>query len=397
MDFLAAKVNEAADHLLGEKVEAVGKALHQPIQLTQVDWNEYWRAVLNVGIYRRGADVAEVGSTWLESLVGMDVLTEFTPQDLRKLGRQDDFFPSVWHSVTAEKDGRVWAIPFRADVRLIFYWKDLFEQGGVDPEQAFTSLETIAPALRQMKNRGVTTPWGAPTAKGDRDLVYSLASWLWAAGGEFIAPATHKVELSSPASYRGLRAYFGLTEFMPDEGQFYTDTELLELFGQRKVAAIIGGPWVPAYLRDHHFSDLHLGAVLPPGPSFVGGTALVTWQHSKTPREAKELVGQLSEANFQKVYSQLAGCLPVRSTSWNAEFLATDPLLPVYLKALETGRGLPPIRLWGMIEDRLAETLGAIWAEIFATSRTRRETELEAILTRQIEPLVTRLEMIMNG
>lgn len=397
MDFLAAKVNETADHLLGEKVEAVGKALHQPIQITQADWREYWRAVLNVGIYRRGADVAEVGSTWLESLVGMEVLTEFTPHDIRKLGSPGDFFPSVWHNVTTEKDGRVWAIPFRADVRLIFYWKDLFEQGGVDPEQAFTSLETIAPALRQMKNRGVTTPWGAPTAKGDRDLVYSLASWLWAAGGEFITPATQAIELASAASYRGLQAYFGLSEFMPNEGRFYPDAELLDLFARRQVAAIISGPWVPTYLQYHHFSDLQLGAVLPPGPSFVGGTALVTWQHSKTPREAKELVGQLSEANFQKAYSQSAGCLPVRSAAWNAEFLATNPLLPVYLNALKTGRGLPPVRLWGLIEDRLAETLGAIWAEIFATPRSKRETELEAILTQQIEPLVARLEMIMKG
>ena len=82
MDFLSTISNEASDKLLREKVEVVGKTLRQPIKVLQSDWSEYWREIVNVGIYRRGADVAEIGSTWLESLVGVNALAEFSPQDV---------------------------------------------------------------------------------------------------------------------------------------------------------------------------------------------------------------------------------------------------------------------------------------------------------------------------
>jgi hypothetical protein len=42
--------------------------------------------LVNVGIYRRGADIAELGTTWLESLMAMNVLRPFTANEINRLG-----------------------------------------------------------------------------------------------------------------------------------------------------------------------------------------------------------------------------------------------------------------------------------------------------------------------
>ena len=129
----------------------------------------------------------------------------------------------------------------------------------------------------------------------------------------------------------------------------------------------------------------------------MGGTVLVAFQHSTLLRESKELIGHLSEAEFQKAYSQASGLLPVRPDVWDDEFLQTRDYMPVYLKALKEGRGLPPFALWGVIEDRLSSTFGAIWSDIFSSSKPVTRTMLDAILAKHIEPMVARLETAMKN
>jgi multiple sugar transport system substrate-binding protein len=395
MDFLSTISDEISDKLLREKVKAAGEIFRQPINVLQFDWGEYWREIVNIGIYRRGADVAEIGSTWLESLVGMNALAEFSPRDLGKYGGRQDFFPSVWQNVTTENGAQVWGIPSRVDTRLIVYWKDMFAQAGVDPQSAFSSPGSTVAAFRQMKSRGISTPWGVPTAKGVRNTVYDIASWIWEAGGQFISPTTRALELNTKSTYKGMRAYFELYEFMPDEGKAYDDNDVLELFSQRKVAATIIHPLVFDYLNQKGLLE-QMGAALPPGPAFVGGTVLVAFQHSMLPRESKDLIGYLSEPEFQKTYSRSSGFMPVRPDTWDDEFLHTHEFMPIFLKAIQNGRGLPPFALWGVIEDRLANTFGAIWSDIFSSPKPVTGAMLDTILSKHIEPMVARLEIAMK-
>jgi len=40
----------------------------------QYSWEQIWRELVNIGIYRRGPDLAEVGTSWIESLVEMNAI-----------------------------------------------------------------------------------------------------------------------------------------------------------------------------------------------------------------------------------------------------------------------------------------------------------------------------------
>ena len=51
-------------------------------------------------IYKKGPDVSQIGSTWLEGLADMDALRPFGAEAVKTLGDPADFVPAAWKSVT---------------------------------------------------------------------------------------------------------------------------------------------------------------------------------------------------------------------------------------------------------------------------------------------------------
>ena len=95
-----------------------------------------------------------------------------------------------------------------------------------------------------------------------------------------------------------------------------------------------------------------------------GGTTLVVWKHCQDPSNAVELIKRLISPEFQAEYCRLAGSLPVRKDLWTDEFINSHDYMPIFDQAIRTGRGLPPVALWGIIEDRLAKTMSHIWENL---------------------------------
>ena len=50
--------------------------------------------------YKKGPDVSQIGSTWLEGLAEMDALRPFSAEEIQALGDPADFVPAAWKSVT---------------------------------------------------------------------------------------------------------------------------------------------------------------------------------------------------------------------------------------------------------------------------------------------------------
>jgi multiple sugar transport system substrate-binding protein len=400
MEFLTVDTPEPATLRLQSEMERFGKDKNQPVNLVRFGWDTIWRELVNVGIYRRGPDIAEIGSTWLESLVAMQSLNSFSARDIDQIGGKEIFFPAAWQNVALADQKQIWGIPFRAEARMIFYWKDLFEKASVDTSQAFSTAESMATSFIKLQEMGIPA-WVAPT-DDHHDTVYNIASWIWGSGGDFLSSDGKRTGFSSPASQRGIRAYFDLLRFMPHQTSSVTYQDTLELFFARKAAAMIGGPWVLNGLRlqDDLAKQLlpHLGVALPPGPSFVGGTLLVLWKHSKHPWEAVELIKRLTSAEFQAEYCQISGLFPVRQDLWTDEFINSDEYFPFFNKAISTGRGLPPAALWGIIEDRLAKTIGAIWQDLYALQVLEKPINtLDEIVARHFESLAARLDMTLSA
>lgn len=398
MEFLTVETPEVATMRLQSEVESFRKDTGQAVNLVRFGWENIWRELVNVGIYRRGPDIAEIGSTWLESLVAMQSLNPFSARDIQQIGGKEIFFPVAWQNVVLPKQKDVWGIPFRAEARVVFYWKDIFENAGVDTSETFLTPENMTASFTKLQEKGIAA-WIAPT-NHTHNTVYNIASWIWGAGGDFLSSDGKRTDLGSPAARRGVQAYFDLLRFVPYQTSPFTDNDTLHLFFARKAAAMVAGPWLINSLRlqkDMEKWMPHLGIALLPGPSFVGGTTLVIWKHSNYPSVAVELIKCLTGPEFQSEYCRISGLLPVRQDLWTDEFIGSHEYLRVFNNAIRTGRALPPTSLWGIIEERLSKTMGAIWQELYSLNMPGKQiNELDSIITRHLDALAVRLDMTLS-
>jgi multiple sugar transport system substrate-binding protein len=359
----------------------------------QFDWEHIWRELVNIGIYRRGPDLAEVGTSWIESLVEMNAIRPISKKEVDAIGGTASFVSSAWKSTSIGNDHQVWGIPFRADVRVIFYWKDIVEKAGLVPESDFSSSEALHRTIKTLKS-SIQYPWATSTDIGNHNLVYNAASWVWARGGDFISKDGKSITFTCPEAIAGLTDFFSLRQFTPS-GAELTDAKVLEMFARKEIAAFIGGPWTLTYLQNHPSAQALmplLGISLPPGPPFVGGSVLVVWDHTRLAQEALELVRFLCTPNIQTQLSSRTGLLPVRIESW-AETMPQSQHYQILNNALTLGRPMPMVRLWGMIEEKLTKA----FIQVQTTLDENPGADVEKTLRLYLTPLADRLTDVMLG
>ena len=94
---------------------------------------------------------------------------------------------------------------------------------------------------------------------------------------------------------------------------------------------------------------------------------------------------------MQAEYGQSVGQLPVRLDVLAQPPFSTDARFQVMVEALKTGRPLPRMPRWGVVEERLVSALTHIVAEVAAEP----EGDLDAIIGKSLEPLARRLDIIL--
>jgi multiple sugar transport system substrate-binding protein len=395
IDLSLANHTSTAIQILRQMIRAFEQSRRSFIQLTVFNWDTIWKEMVNIGIYKRGADLSEVGTTWVGSFVSMNALRSFKPAEIDQIGGDKVFLPIAWRTTSLVGDGRVWAIPFLTDVRVIFYWRDMLEKARVDEASAFSSFEVIEETLSRLKRIG-SAPWAVPTAISTQDTLHNASSWVWAIGGDFVSADGQKVTFNRPEVLAALKAYFGLYRFMPQEIHPLSGDQTVELFLQRKVAAILCGPWLLPHLRgqaDFAGQESKIGIALPPGPSFVGGTNLIIWQHARYEAECIELIRHLVSPQAQLEVCPPSGLLPVRMEALVDPFYTNDPHNRVLVEALQKGRIPTPFALWGMVEDKLSTSFAQVWSDIYAHPGGR----LEEILAKHLEGLARKLDIMLGS
>jgi multiple sugar transport system substrate-binding protein len=368
---------------------------HVPVDVEVFTWETGWARLVKLALYRTGADVSEVGTNWVGNLVTMRALHPFHKTDLAALDAPSAFLPTAWQggSVLGEKE--VWAVPWLADTRLIYYWRDWLEQAGIDEASAFLTPAAFEQALGQLRASGVSAaPWIVATQSTALTL-HNVSSWVWAAGGDWISPSGKRILFDQPEARAGLKAYFDLHRYMlPAARSLDSVPPSDSLFLQEEAAMTISGPWLMLLnMAPSSFSDLtRLGAALPPGGiPFVGGSHLVVWEHSPRQSLAVELVRFLTSRQAQIAYCPLGSLLPVRLDVLSEPPYADHPVLKVLVEGVKAGRTFPNFPLWGLIEDGLGAMLNQMWREVLAGD----ELDLDALIACRIEPLARTLNMVL--
>lgn len=370
--------------VLADSLRAFEEQHKVKVNLTILAWETAWTDIVKYGLYGRGPDVSEIGSTWLASLVGMNALRPFCDSETISL-EPESFLPQLWENGIYA--GALYGIPWLADTRLIYYRRDILKKAGVNPVVAFSSAQELEKAIVTLKNAGVDTPWLVPT---DRTLnnLHILAAWVWGAGGDFLGADGQKILFDSPESLNGFCNYFKLGHFLSARSMGLNDNLANRRFRQDKAAMLASGPWVRLTEAESHkvVRDNYDAAPLP-GVPFIGSSHIVIWKHSPHGELACKLVEFLTSAGFQREFYSVPSLFPSR-TALLDEGLRHDPVWRASVESLQRGRTFPVASLWGLMEDRLSVEISKIWGDI--SSNSRRDG-IEGIVRKRITDLAERL------
>jgi multiple sugar transport system substrate-binding protein len=354
------------------------------VHLIPLSYANGWSEVVKYALYGSGPDVSAVGSTWISNLISMAALRPFTEPELDRLGGPSAFVPALWRCGQAANSSQVWAVPWLADTRLIYYRRDWLQAADLDEATAFESPADLAQTLARLQTH-VTIPWVIPTLHSLNTLHY-LASWIWSAGGDFVNPRNQEVLFAKPEALQGIQAYFDLQRYLSPSARGLGERETNNAFLEGQAAVTLNGSWMWMDIANRQLMDQVGVAPLFKTP-FVGAEHLVIWKHARHVSAVIELIRFLTSRQAQSNHMAYFSLLPTRPDLLSASPFTDDVARQVMGRALKTGRVYPSIPRWGLIEDRLSLALTQIWADILAAP----QPEVEALLRRHLEPLANRL------
>ncbi len=366
------------------------------VNLEVIPWSGAWARMVQIALYNDGPAVSEIGSSWVSDMVMMNALRPFSEKEIERLGGQAGYLPASWHSVRigqgSENDGAVaWAVPWLADARLLYYRKDSFAYAGLEGRETFTDPAGLEACLQALQDSGLEIPLALPT-RNSRVNLHFLAGWLWAEGADFLTPDGKMAIFDSPAALEGMAKFFRLGRFLVPQARRLNDEQSDELFWRGRAALAFSGPWLFDYPGMIPVLKEQVAVAVPPGVPFVGGFHLVIWKYSRQAELALELIHYLAGPEPPEELFP-AFLLPARLDVLAHSRFADHPVYRVMAQALRAGHSFPVTWLWGMLENRLYESLQFLWEQAFTAS----EAGFRDFLETQIHALAQRINTTLHS
>ena len=373
--------------ILHQLLDTFQKSSSMPaeVEVYPIPWESYRQELTSMVIHNRSGDVSQAGAPVASDMMAMNALRPFKFRDVERMGGKAAFLPVAWRNNPSDADGQIWAVPWLADPRVFFYWRDLVEQTQVDESTAFGTPSNLIEAVKQMQKGGISKPWGI-TVGNKHSALHTVASWVWACGGDFISEDGSKALILEPEAMEGFKAYFSMVRFMAPETLSSGYAVNNQLFANRQSAIILGNGETAKYILDKIPAGMQsrLGVALPFGVPLVGGSNLMIWAGTRHEENAVSLVQFLTGPEAQAAYPISIDHLPVRLDVLSQPPFTTDPILKGFAEALRRGRIFPIARLSGLLEERLGYALVNIWTTLFGDP----SANLEDIITNNLGPVV---------
>ena len=360
----------------------------------EFNWIDAWSEFMHMAIYGEGPNVSEFGTTWIDDFASMNVLRPFTPAEIRQLGGPSTFVPAVWNSAIA-RDGEVFAIPFLTDVRLVCYRRDLLARAGVNEAKAFDTPKHFEQTLKALQEAGIPLPYYNAVNRTTEN-VHHLGMWLWQAGEDFIDESGKHILLDRPNARTAMRNYLRLYRYMPEEARRLSPDGVRQMLAGARPAVFVSDLQQIRLTMSDPAMAQNLGLAIPLGKSYIGGSNLVIWRWTDRVEDAIKLLAHLTGREFQSTFPKAAWMMPGRMDLLDIIPLPEAPgFHSVIEQAVRTGRPLPKVRLWGLIEARLVDGMAALLADLVASPDT--DPDLDALLDKHIIPIGRRLQMMLSN
>jgi len=368
-------------------------------QISIVEHNQFYNLLSTAVGSGAAPDVAMVDSVWVAGLARSGFLYALEDLDAQWNHTAPGCLPSAFGTdlypayVEANSfGGRLYGLPVKADVSLLWYRKDWFAQEGLEPPQDWNDVLGVARHFLQPQVReryGLMHPLAFPggTTSGEA-TVYNLMSLIWSAGGRIFAPDYGSVVLDGPGTRRALRFLRELVTTHhvspPEVVDYRWDTTPVS-FATGKVAMALGGSYESDIILDasgwgQEELAQRVGCVAPPAApggrsvSAVGGTSYVILRQCRRPGLVMDVLkAAISPDTIGDLYRSMLQNSPCPSFD---SFLSPDaqPFLTRVSRMIASGRARPSIPEYFKVSRQLQAMFEAVISDSAPVGEIVRRT-----------------------
>ena len=255
-------------------------------------------------------------------------------------------------------DGKLVAVPYRADIGLLYYRTDLLRDYGYrEPPETWDELETMAARIQAGERaKGKKQFWGYVwQGAADEALTCNALEWQASEGGGRIIEENHAISVNNPQAIRAWqRAAHWVGSISPPGVVGYREWDSLNVWVAGDAAFL--RHWPSAYLDSQGagsaIRNKFDAAPLPGGKAgrvgTAGGWGLAISRSSAHPREALELVRFLTRKDVQVKRTQVVSQPPTLPELYNlAEVRDANPHFELLRQAFLSGAVSRPSNITG--------------------------------------------------
>ena len=314
-------------------------------------------------------DVVGLNDIDMPAFTSVGSFLNLTPQ-INALPYKNDLSPG--HVGLGTYQGKLYGVPYWADLSVLWYNKTLFRQAGLnpnDPPTTYAQILSDAQAINKL-GHGVSGFTFAGDCQGC--LGFTVQPGIWADGshltngdiGSQTASITGNTALESALTlYRNVWTQ----HLAPDNDRTDDGTTWGQDFAAGKIGIMPGGygqlvDLVKPSQLGTEFMDTPLPGSNGGYSTFDGGDDFAIPAAAKNPTGAWEFVQWVLQTQQQDQYPAL-GATPVRTDVLTPAFSAAHPEDAVALKAL--AKGYAPVT---MVYDQMFNQAGGPWFQMFTTA-----------------------------
>lgn len=370
------------------------------VRLRRMVWDSAWADLFSFTTLGNGPQVSHMGNTWVSSLVRMNALRPFKTQEIADICGSTGFMTSNWQTGMLPGDTRVWAIPWTAWIYVICYRRDMLQQIGIDPSQAFGTVGANKATIDRLVNSSLEIPWlNTQVPMNFRCLLHIAAAWIWAKGGEIIDRDGTQALFNGAKAIQGLKDWLDTYRAVPGPYKKLSQQETFDLFSSGRAAAVLANIRGTNSFMDAPLNPIvreNLGVAPVTDVPWTGGGSFVIWDdlrgNQQKEQAAVELVKFLSSKEIHLRYSHYAGSTPSRIDALDEIYPEGNPAREAIMLTARHGRSYYNMPIWRRIEYQLYEEIGAIVCE----ATENMDTDPTVILHAHLDPLVARLNITLR-
>jgi trehalose/maltose transport system substrate-binding protein len=298
-----------------------------------------WKELLGTGA--SGPDVYGIDVIW-PGILNEDFI-DLKPYFGSEISSQ---FPAIAASYTVDK--KLVAVPYRADIGLLYYRTDLLRQYGYrEPPRTWDELEIMAARIQAGERaKGKKQFWGFVwQGAADEVLTCNALEWQAAEGGGRIIEDDQTISVNNLQAIRAWqRAAHWVGSISPVAIVGYREWDSLNVWVAGDAAFMRNWPsaYVDSQAAGSAIRNEFDTALLPGGKvgrvGTLGGWGLAVSRFSAHPREALELVRYLTRRDVQVKRSRVLSQPPTLPELYNLpEVLEANPRFDVLSQAFRTG------------------------------------------------------------